>query len=72
MDAGAESLKASWEKFHQLHLAGKVKAAWAVEHGVGEAVMKMSFGNNIGFKSVPMTFSLVVLKVYSSIKKYVK
>lgn len=51
-DESAESLKASWTAFHELHKAGKVKAAWAVEHGVGEAVMKMSFGNHIGFKSV--------------------
>ena len=51
-DESAESLKASWEAFHNLHKAGKVKAAWAVEHGAGEAVMKMSFGNHIGFKSV--------------------
>ena len=50
-DEGADSLKASWEKLHELHLAGKVKAAWAVENGLGEAVMKMSFGNSIGFKS---------------------
>jgi len=50
-DESAESLKAAWEAFHELHKAGKVKAAWAVEHGIGEAVMKMSFGNNIGFKS---------------------
>ena len=50
-DESAESLKASWEAFHALAQAGKVKAAWAVEHGVGEAVMKMSFGNHIGFKS---------------------
>ena len=50
-DESAESLKASWEAFHELHKAGKVKAAWAVEHGIGEAVMKMSFGNNIGFKA---------------------
>ena len=48
-DETAESLKAAWEAFHQLHKDGKVKAAWAVEHGIGEAVMKMSFGNNIGF-----------------------
>jgi len=45
----AESMKATWDRFHELHLAGKVKAAWAVEHGIGEAVMKMSFGNHIGF-----------------------
>ena len=50
-DESAESLKAAWEAFHQLHLAGKVKAGWAVEYGLGEAVMKMSFGNNIGFRS---------------------
>ena len=50
-DESAESLKASWEAFHALHKAGKVKAAWAVERGIGEAVMKMSFGNNIGFAS---------------------
>ena len=50
-DESAESLKSAWEAFHALHEAGKVKAAWAVEHGIGEAVMKMSFGNHIGFKS---------------------
>ena len=41
-----------WEKFHALCLAGKVKATWAVDAGgVAEAVMKMSFGNDIGFKA---------------------
>ncbi|MBQ8358577.1 MAG: phosphoribosylformylglycinamidine synthase, partial [Oscillospiraceae bacterium] len=50
-DDSAESIKKSWEVFHRLHTEGKVKAAWAVEHGIGEAVMKMSFGNHIGFKS---------------------
>ena len=50
-DESAESLKASWKAFHELHKAGKVKAAWAVENGLGEAVMKMSFGNSIGFKA---------------------
>jgi len=50
-DETAESLKKTWEAFYELHKAGKVKAAWAVEHGIGEAVMKMSFGNNIGFAS---------------------
>ena len=48
-EPGAESRKAAWERFHELHMAGKVKAGWAVEYGLGEAVMKMSFGNNIGF-----------------------
>ena len=51
VDESAESLKATWEAFHELHKAGKVQAAWAVEHGIGEAVMKMSFGNHIGFAS---------------------
>ena len=47
-------LKESWEKFHGLCLAGKVKAAWAMDAGgEGEAVMKMSFGNSIGFASEP-------------------
>ncbi len=47
----AESTKAAWEAFHQLCLEGKVKAAWALENGIAEAVMKMSFGNEIGFIS---------------------
>ncbi|MBQ9801982.1 MAG: phosphoribosylformylglycinamidine synthase, partial [Clostridia bacterium] len=50
-DKGADSQKAAWEAFHDLHKAGKVKAAWAVENGIAEGVMKMSFGNSIGFKS---------------------
>ena len=50
-DESAESLKKTWEAFHKLCKEGKVKASWAVERGIGEAVMKMSFGNNIGFKS---------------------
>ena len=43
--------KAVWTTFHELHKAGKVKAAWAVERGVAEAVMNMSFGNQIGFQA---------------------
>ena len=50
-DDTANSLKHAWEQFYALHKAGKVKAAWAVENGIGEAVMKMSFGNEIGFKA---------------------
>ena len=49
-----ENWKASWEKFHGLCQAGKVKAAWAVDGGgIAEGVMKMSFGNAIGFQSAP-------------------
>ena len=45
-----EDLKLMWEQFHALCQAGKVKAAWAVDAGgVAEAVMKMAFGNSIGF-----------------------
>ena len=50
-DETAESMKATWETYHKLCGEGKVKAGWAVEYGVAEAVMKMSFGNNIGFKA---------------------
>jgi len=49
-----EGWKDSWSKFHTLCQKGKVKAAWAVDGGgIAEAVMKMSFGNDIGFKSNP-------------------
>ena len=49
-----DGLKAVWEQFHALCLAGKVKSAWAVDGGgIAEAVMKMSFGNTIGFKGAP-------------------
>ncbi len=47
-----EGMKAAWEQFHALCQEGKVKAAWAVDGGgIAEAVMKMSFGNSIGFKA---------------------
>jgi len=49
-----EGWKAAWEQFHALCQKGLVKAAWAVDGGgIAEAVMKMSFGNSIGFKSAP-------------------
>ena len=47
----SQDSKSAWEALHDLHQAGKVKAAWAVENGLAEAVMKMSFGNNIGFQA---------------------
>ena len=49
--ADAEGFKACWDAFAALHAAGKVKAAWAVENSVAEAIMNMSFGNGIGFES---------------------
>ena len=45
------ALKKAWAEFHALCKAGKVKSAWAVEYGVAEAVMKMSFGNRVGFRA---------------------
>ncbi len=48
---GANAQKAAWDAFLYLHGEGKVKAAWAVENGIAEAVMKMSFGNRIGFEA---------------------
>ncbi len=49
-----QSTKAAWDAFHALCQEGKVAAAWAVESGgVAEAVMKMSFGNSIGFQKDP-------------------
>ena len=49
-----DAMKESWERFHALCQAGLVKSAWAVEGGgIAEAVMKMSFGNNIGFRYNP-------------------
>ncbi len=51
VDDTAESIKETWETFHALCQKGKVKAAWAVENGMAEAVMKMSFGNEIGFEA---------------------
>jgi len=43
--------KAAWEAFHELHKQGKACAAWAVEQSISEGIMKMSFGNGIGFAS---------------------
>ncbi|MDE7011558.1 MAG: phosphoribosylformylglycinamidine synthase [Oscillospiraceae bacterium] len=45
----AEEQKTAWEEFEVFHKNGEVRAAWAVDHSLEEAVMKMSFGNQIGF-----------------------
>ena len=44
-----DEIKAAWDTFHNLCRQGKVAAAWAVENGEAEAIMKMSFGNRVGF-----------------------
>ena len=47
-----EGHRAAWDRFHALAKTGKVRAAWALEAGgVAEAVMKMSFGNGVGFRA---------------------
>ncbi len=48
-----EDNKALWDRFHGLCQAGRVRAAWAVEDSSAEGVMKMSFGNRIGFTADP-------------------
>ena len=40
-----------WTDLHDLCRRGKVLSAWAVENGLAEAVMKMSFGNGVGFRA---------------------
>ncbi len=50
-DETPQAQKDAWDTFLELHRQGKVKAAWAVENGIAEAVMKMSFGNRVGFCS---------------------
>ena len=49
--ADADSVKSAWEALHALARSGKVRAAWAVENGLSETVMNMSFGNEIGFSA---------------------
>ena len=44
-----DARRRDWDAFHALCEAGKVRAAWAVEHGAAEAVTQMSFGNRVGF-----------------------
>ncbi len=52
LDGSAEKRKAAWTELHTLAKAGKVKSAWAVEDSMAEAVMKMAFGNGVGFRSL--------------------
>ncbi len=48
----AEHQRAVWAEFHALARQGRVKAAYAVENGLAEAVMNMSFGNGVGFRGM--------------------
>ncbi len=48
------SLKANFDKVTELMRSGKVLAAYTPTYGgIAEAIMKMSFGNDIGFKFDP-------------------
>ena len=44
-----DEINACFARVHALSEAGKIRAAWAVEENVAEGIMKMSFGNEIGF-----------------------
>ena len=57
-----EALKNNFEMVHNLVLAGKIRSAFAVSMGgICEAIVKMSFGNRIGFE-----FSNTNLDIYSA------
>lgn len=48
--ADRETRKAVWNQFHDLVREGKILSAWAVgAAGIMEGIMKMTFGNDIGF-----------------------
>ncbi len=68
-DGDYEGMKAMWAKFHELVLAGKVAASWALTSGgVAEGLMKMSFGNGVGFiGSEELTGEKLFGKKYGSI-----
>ena len=45
-----DAIRATWRQFHAYCKAGKIASAWAVSGGgVAEGLMKMSFGNKVGF-----------------------
>ncbi len=49
-DDSFEAIRACWRQFHEYCKEGKIASAWAVSGGgVAEGLMKMSFGNQIGF-----------------------
>ncbi len=51
---GCAAVREIWDRFHEYCQQGKVHAAWAVgPGGIAEAVIKMSFGNRIGFRHDP-------------------
>ena len=49
-DDSFDAIRATWRQFHAYCKAGKIASAWAVSGGgVAEGLMKMSFGNKVGF-----------------------
>ena len=68
-DDSFEAIRDCWRQFHALCEEGKVASAWAVSGGgVAEGLMKMSFGNKIGFlASGDIDPELLFIKQYGSI-----
>ena len=68
-DDSFESIRACWRQFHACCKAGKVASAWAVSGGgIAEGLMKMSFGNKIGFlASGNIDTELLFAKQYGAI-----
>jgi phosphoribosylformylglycinamidine synthase len=49
-DDSFEAIRACWRQFHQCCQEGRVVSAWALSSGgAAEGLLKMSFGNEIGF-----------------------
>ena len=63
----AESLKALFDQVHELIVSGKVLAAYTPTYGgVAEAIMKMSFGNMLGFRYADVSMETVFGYHYGS------
>ena len=60
-----ESIIALFDKVNSLIVSGQVVSAYTPTYGgIAEAVMKMAFGNKIGFKFADVKFMLVIGNVY--------
>ena len=68
-DDSFEAIRDCWRQFHEYCKAGKIVSAWAVSGGgVAEGLMKMSFGNKIGFlASGNIDTELLFAKQYGAI-----
>ncbi len=67
LDDNVENIKKSWESLNRLNKEEKVLAARAVETGgIAEAIIQMSFGNNVGFSSIDTPSDISWYKPYPS------